>query len=53
MEKKLDCHEALETFVKYCGAPDPMIYDDSQEQVGPGTKFQDNFIKYGIRGHIS
>ena len=40
MGKKLDCHEALETFVKDCGAPDPMIYDDSQEQVGPGTKFQ-------------
>ena len=45
MVKKSDCHEALEEFVKDYGAPESMIYDGSQEQVGPGTKFQANFIK--------
>ena len=43
MEKKSDCHEALGNFV----------YDGEQEQVGPGTKFQSNLIKYGIHGHTS
>ena len=45
MEKKSDCHEALENFVKDYGAPESMIYNGSQEQVGPGTEFQANLIK--------
>ena len=53
MKKKPDCHEALEIFVKGYGAPDSMIFDSSQEQVIPGTKFQSNFRKYGIHGHTS
>ena len=31
MEKKSDCHETLDKFVKDYGAPDSMIYDDAQE----------------------
>ena len=38
MEKKLDCREALENFVRDYGAPDSMIYDGAQEQVRPGKK---------------
>ena len=53
MEKKLNCHEALDKFLKDYGAPDSMIYDGAQEQVGPGTKFQANLRKYGIHGHTS
>ena len=45
MEKESDLHEALDTFVKYYGAPDSTIYYVAQEQVGPGTKFQSNLIK--------
>ena len=44
MGKKSDCHEALDKFVKYYGAPNSMIYDGAQEQVVLGTKFQANFI---------
>ena len=39
MEKKSDCNEALEKIVKDYGAPDSMIHDGAQKQVGPGTKF--------------
>ena len=39
MEKRLDCLEALDKFVKDYGALDSMIYNGAQEQVGPGTKF--------------
>ena len=30
MEKKSDCHEALDNFVKDYGAPDSMIYNGTQ-----------------------
>ena len=30
MENKSDCHEALDNFVKYYGAPDSMIYNGAQ-----------------------
>ena len=53
MEKKSDCHEALDKFVRDYGAPDSMIYDGAQEQVRPVKKLQANFIKYGIHGHTS
>ena len=53
MENKSDCHEALENFVKDYGELDSMIYDDTQEQIGPGIKFQANLRKYGIHGHTS
>ena len=53
MENKSDCHEALDKFVKDYGAPESMIYDGAQEQIGPGTKFQANLRKYGIHGHTS
>ena len=53
MGNKSDCHKALEKFVKDYVAPDSMIYNVAQEQVGPGTKFQSNLIKYGIHGHTS
>ena len=39
-ENKSDCHEELEKVVKDYGAPDSIIYDGAQEQVGPGKKFQ-------------
>ena len=53
MEKKSECHEALENFVKDYGVPDSMIYDGALEQVGSGKKFQANFREYGIHGHTS
>ena len=53
MEKKLDCHEALDKFVKDYVAPDSMIYNGTQEQVGPGTTFQFNLRKYVIHGHTA
>ena len=53
MENNLGCHEALNKFVKDYGSPDTMIYDGAQEQVGPGTRFQSNLIKYGMHGHTS
>ena len=53
MENKSDWHEALEKFVKDYGAPDSIIYNGAQEQVGPSTKFQSNLRKYGIHGHKS
>ena len=53
MEKKSEFHEALDKFVKDYGAPDSMIYNGAQEQVGPGTKLQSNLRKYGIHGHTS
>ena len=53
IEKKSDCHEALDTFVKQYGAPDSMIYDGAPEQVGPHTKFQHNMRKYDIDGHTA
>ena len=53
MEKKLDFHEPLDKFVRDSGAPDSMIYNGSQEQVGPGTKFQAKLIEYVIHDHIS
>ena len=51
MENKSDFREALEKFVRNYGVPDSMIYYVTQEQVGPGTKFQSNLIKYVIHGH--
>ena len=39
--------------MKGYGAPDSMIYDVAQEEVGPGTKFQANLRKYGIHGNTS
>ena len=53
IEKKSDCHEALDKFVKDYGAPYSMIWDGAQEQFKPGTKLQSNLIKYGIHGHTS
>ena len=53
MEKKSDCHEVLDKFVKDYGAPDSMIYDGAQENIGTGTKFQANLRKYSIHGHAS
>ena len=53
MEKKSDCHEAIEIFVKDYGTPDSMINYGAQEQVGPGTKLQANLRKYDIHGHTS
>ena len=38
MGKKSDCHESLEKFVKDYGAPDSMIYNGAQEQVGLGME---------------
>ena len=49
----MDCYEALEMQLEDYGAPELMIYNGAQEQVGPGTKFQFNFRKYGIHGHVS
>ena len=42
IEKRLDCHEALDRFVRDYGALDVMQYDGAPEQVGPHTKFQAN-----------
>ena len=53
MEDKSDWHEALGKIVEVYGAPNSMIYDGAQEQVGPGTKFKSNLRKYGIHGHTS
>ena len=53
MEKKSECHKALDKFVKNYGAPDSMIYNGTKEKFGPDTKFQSNLIKYGIHEHTS
>ena len=53
MENKSDCREELNNFLKDYGSPYSMIYYGTQEQVGPGTKFQDNLRKYVIHGHTS
>ena len=53
MEKKSDCHEALDKFVKEYGVSHSMIYDGAQELVRPGKKFQANLRKYGIHEHTS
>ena len=37
-KNKSDCHEALDKFVKDYGAPDSMIYNGAQEQVGLGME---------------
>ena len=51
--KKSDCHEALERFIRDYGAPDTLVYDGAQEQVGPKTEFQAKVRKYGIKGHTT
>lgn len=53
INKKSDCHEALEKFVKQYGAPDKLIYDGAQEQVGRKTDFQKILRKYDIKGHVA
>ena len=53
IEKRSDCHEALDRFVRDYRALDVMQYDGAREQVGPHTKFQANMIKYDIRGHTT
>ena len=53
IEKRLDCHKALDRFVKDYGASDVMQYDSAPEQVGPHTKFQANMRKCGIKGHTA
>ena len=35
IEKRSDCHEALDRFVRDYGASDVMQYDGAPEQVGP------------------
>ena len=52
-EKRSDCHEALDRFVRNYGASDVMQYDGALEQVGPHTKFQANMRKYNIKGHTN
>ena len=34
IDKKSDCHEPLDKFIKQYGVPDCMIYDGSKEQNG-------------------
>ena len=53
IEKRLDCHEALDKFVRDYGASDVMKYNGAPEQVGPYTKFHANMRKYGIKGHTA
>ena len=53
IDKRSDCHESLERFVRDYGASDVMKYDGAPEQVGPHTKFQANMRKYDIKGHTT
>ena len=53
IEKRSDCHEALDRFVRDYGASDVMQYDGAPEQVGPHTKFQANMRKYDIKGRTT
>ena len=53
IEKRLDCHEALDKFVRDYGASDVMKYDGAPELVGPYTKFQANMRLYGIKSHTA
>ena len=53
IEKKSDCHEALDRFIKEYGAPETLVYDGAKEQAGPKTEFQAKIRKYGIKGHTS
>ena len=48
INKKSDCHEPLDTFIRKYGAPDCMIYDGSKEQNGNNTDFQRIINKYDI-----
>ena len=53
IEKRLDCHKALDRFVRDYGALYVMQYDCTPEQVGQHTKLQSNMRKYGIKGHTA
>ena len=53
IEKRSDCHEALDRFVRDYESLDVMQYDVAPEQVGPHTKFQSNMRKCGIKGHTT
>ena len=53
IEKRSDCHEALDRFVRDYGASDVMQYDGAPEQVESHTKFQANMRKYDIKGHTT
>ena len=48
IDKKSDCHEPLDKFIKQYGVPDCMIYDGSKEQNGKNTEFQRIIHKYDI-----
>ena len=53
IEKRSDCHKALDRFVRDYRALDAMQYEGALEQFGTHTKFQANMRKYGIKSHIS
>ena len=53
IEKRSDCHEALDRFVRDYRASDVMQYYGAPEQVGPHTKFQSNMRKYGVKRHTA
>ncbi len=48
IEKKGDCHQALDDFVHDFGAMDLLISDGAAEQCGPHTEFQRKIRKHRI-----
>jgi hypothetical protein len=53
IEKKSDCHEALDKFVREFGAPDILIMDGSKEQTGHNSKMQGVARKYNITKKVT
>jgi hypothetical protein len=49
IERKGDACEPVDWFVQDCGAPETLISDGANEQVGRNSKFQAKLRKHGIR----
>jgi len=52
IQRKADCHEALDRFIKEYGIPDQLIMDGSGEQTGKSTQFQSIIRKYDIKSKV-
>ena len=53
IEKKSNCADALNKFIRDYGAPEVMITDGSKEQTAKGSKWQATLRKNSIQGRIT
>ena len=53
IQKKSDCHKALDWFIKDYVSSETLVYNRSKQQVGTRTDFQASVRKYVINGHSS